>query len=188
MIKLTATMTPAAWRHTLALYQTAFPAVERLNPKWLRYRTRTSQAEWLQVEVDEQWAGFAYVLVGPHLVYVLYLAVSPTLRGQGVGTAVLQAIQQRYPDHVITLSAERPQQKGVTNYAQRLRRQKFYVQNGFKLAGFYSRERAGVEYDFYFTAPTQPARQWLQQQFVTVMRRWAKRRYKYYFAMKLIEE
>ena len=59
-----------------------------------------------------------------------YLAVSPSARNGGIGSSILGALREKYPNHRIFLEIESVWED-VPDRDARLRRKAFYLRNGF---------------------------------------------------------
>ena len=75
--------------------------------------------------------GFAYVGLGEKVAFLMFLAVDQASRSQGHGSAILQALRERYPHHKHLVSIELCGE-GVPNREQRLRRKAFYLRNSYQ--------------------------------------------------------
>lgn len=111
-----------------ALYEQAFPANERIP---LKYLLDTAHCrEFLAFFDRDLFVGFLNALTDSRLTNILYLAVPDELRGQGYGSQILKQMLERHPKQKIIVDVEivSPQKP---NFAERLRRKRFYMQNGF---------------------------------------------------------
>lgn len=147
-----------AGKRTRALYHAAFPPEERPPFSFLCRRARRPGAAFYTAQDGDRWVGFAYVIANDTLAYVFFLAIDPAARGQGYGSAILAALQERYTGRCLFLAVEALDDPEAPNRAERLRRQAFYEKNGFHLLHGKLRE-AGVVYDLMGTgeAPTRAA-------------------------------
>ena len=90
--------------------------------------------ELLGAWCDDVQVGYAWMFVpAGESILVDYLAVLPEYRGTGVGTAVLQALRQRYNDKLIILESEFPDEAPEPDVARR--RLGFYHRAGFVNTG-----------------------------------------------------
>ncbi len=119
------------WFPLYRLYLSAFPAAER-KPFWMirrMYRRGVTDVWCLQHQ--GRFAGLAITINSPQVVLLDYFAIHPKLRGQGVGTAALQALDAWYDprgfyveiESTLIPSAERE---------MRLRRKRFYLAAGLE--------------------------------------------------------
>ena len=65
----------------------------------------------------------------------MFLAVDKTLRSKGYGSAILQDIQNKYPDKKIIVSIE-PCDKDAPDIETRIKRKDFYMRNGYRETGY----------------------------------------------------
>lgn len=117
------------------LYLSAFPKDERV-PYFFLMRQLNKGRAVLLAATDEnmRFAGFVYMLCLNDMLYVFYLAVEDSFRGQGVGTAILEHLKENYPKHRIFLSREQLDET-ADNYKQRTARRAFYQKCGFRDMG-----------------------------------------------------
>ncbi len=87
-------------------------------------------------EKDGKFAGLVITINGPEKILIDYLAVSEKRRGQGIGSAVLQAIRQIYAGKGVFLEIE-VVDENADNYEERKRRKQFYLANGMTGMGVY---------------------------------------------------
>lgn len=114
------------------LYLTAFPKFERFPILQLMLLALKSQIYFEGVYDHDQFAGLTFTVEGETAVYLAYLAIAPDKRGHGYGTKVLKDLKKRFLGKQIILDIE-PVDAAASNYKQRVKRLKFYQQNGFNL-------------------------------------------------------
>ena len=123
----------AEWSDCLRLrrlYLTAFPAEERA-PFWmLRHRRSRETVDFWSIYADGTWAGELYIVHDGKLSYIFYFAVDDRQRGHGIGSLTLLALRRMYPDHRICLAIEQLD-PDAPNYAERVRRKRFYERCGY---------------------------------------------------------
>lgn len=112
-----------------ALYLRAFPENERraLDP----ILTDTSgSADLLAFYEDDCFAGFVCVLLACGYAHIIYFAVEESMRGQGYGSRVLQALSAHMANRcmVVDIESENPH---ADNALERSRRRAFYLKNGY---------------------------------------------------------
>lgn len=135
------------FKNIKSVYNTVFPQNELLPLSLLKMRAKAEKAEFCSIYNEKgKWVGFFYTVYNKRIAYIFFLAIDPYYHGQGLGSAALTAIKKRYAGKVITLSAERPDPQAPNN-EQRLRRHRFYAQNGFVKTGFYTVEKDNEEFD-----------------------------------------
>ena len=122
------------------LYESSFPASER---KELDYMLKGPHAAAYDVLVistpDSPVAGMVITVTHGGLCMLDYFAVSPDLRGQGIGRAVLPLIRGRCEGHFF-LEIETPApncdpRDACPNPEQRVRRKAFYLSAGMVETG-----------------------------------------------------
>lgn len=130
-----------------ALYESAFPASERKELDYMLTGEHASAYEVLVISTPEvRVAGMVVTVTHGALTMLDYFAVSPDLRGQGLGHAVLPLIR----DHVrerggghFFLEIETPAplcdpRDPCPNPEQRMRRKSFYLSAGLVETGVHA--------------------------------------------------
>lgn len=119
------------WLKLYRLYLSAFPAAERKPWAMIRKMYRTGKTDiWCLMKAGH-FVGLAITINGPDTILLDYFAIEKRHRGQGVGTAALQAIMARYADKGFFLEIESTGES-APNQPQRLRRKKFYLSCGLQ--------------------------------------------------------
>lgn len=113
------------------LYQSAFPENERAPFLMLWAKSGRENVDFWAIYADEIFAGLLYIVHDGNLSYIFYLAVSSELRGQGIGSRILQALCKLYKGNRIFLGIEELDEHSP-NYAERVKRKHFYMKNGFE--------------------------------------------------------
>ena len=118
-----------------ALYEDAFPEGERKAFDYLL----TKQSErvydlWTVVDKTRAFVGLVTAVRYQDYVLLDYLAICPTVRGQGIGHRVLEAVRQQYRGAHLFLEIEVPC-AAAENAAQRERRLAFYLDAGLVRTG-----------------------------------------------------
>ena len=122
----------------IRLYKSAFPRQEQ-KPIWLiKKRRRKGIIEVLLIMDGEQPAGFAIAAPFEERVLLAYFAVAPEGRGKGTGSEALSLIRRRYEGKSLFLEIEALDER-AENAEQRARRKAFYLRNGMRESGFFSR-------------------------------------------------
>ncbi len=118
------------------LYSRTFPISEK-KPFGLMLKKRTEGTMELMTveENDGTFLGFVITILHKDIVLLDYFAVSPAQRGKGIGSEVLQLLHERYPGKRILLEIEDPEYP-CKNKEERLRRQAFYLRNGFTVQDY----------------------------------------------------
>lgn len=81
------------------------------------------------------------------LAYLFFLAISPSFRSKGYGSRAIQWLKTHYPDkkHVVDFEML---DESASNSAQREKRRRFYLRNGYKETGFFL-SYLGVYYEVF---------------------------------------
>ena len=119
----------------VSLYEQSFPPSERKDMAFMTQGEIASAYDlWVISTPHTPVAGL--VIMVKHGSYVLldYLAISPLLRGQGLGHLVLPLLKERYKDSILFLEIESPTEN-ASNLEERLRRKKFYRSAGLVPCG-----------------------------------------------------
>lgn len=77
------------------LYNKAFPRNERAPFLFLKLLARKDKAQFIGVYDKDTFVGLFYNIYYKDIVYVFYLAIDESLRGQGYGRRVLEAIKEK---------------------------------------------------------------------------------------------
>lgn len=117
------------------LMQAVFPPEELVSYERLLELAEQDGVFFQAFFDEEEFSGLAYWMVKDDLVYLFYLAVSPTCQSKGYGTQILNSLKLQNPGKTIVLEAESVREK-ADNAEQRRRRQVFYERNGFARMGF----------------------------------------------------
>lgn len=119
------------WLRIRRLYRTAFPAQER-KPFWMiRCMARRGVTDVWCLRHEDRFAGLAITINSPQVVLLDYFAICPDLRGRGVGTAALQALDACYSPRGFYVEIEStliPSREREL----RLRRKRFYLAAGLQ--------------------------------------------------------
>ena len=127
-----------------ALYESSFPASERKELDYMLTGDKAAAYEVLAVSTpDSPVAGMVITVTHGNLTMLDYLAISPNLRGQGLGHAVLPMVRDRVKEKNggrFFLEIETPPPACIprdpcTNAKQRVRRKAFYASAGMVETG-----------------------------------------------------
>lgn len=113
------------------LYLSAFPKEERPPFFFLRRGLKRKGGKLLVAKEQGKFLGFAYLVGTETLGYLFFFAMEETSRGLGYGSQVLRLLKEAYCGKRLFLARETLEDT-ADNYAQRLRRHKFYLRNGFE--------------------------------------------------------
>ena len=113
------------------LFISAFPKEERPESDYF-FSSFDKENNHLYGFYDKkEFVGFASVIIYKHICYIFFLAVSEEHRSKGYGSKILKEIRNLYKDNVILLCYEYVDPSYI-DYENRKRREKFYMNNGFK--------------------------------------------------------
>lgn len=121
------------------LYKEAFPRNERLPIFILNRLNKQGTSDFFEIYKKNRFIGMLYNVYYKDIVFILYLAIDNKLRGQGYGSKVLELIKDKFNEKRIILNIEQVN-KNAFNNEQRLKRKKFYQNNGFKSLNFTVKE------------------------------------------------
>ena len=131
-----------------ALYESAFPANERIPMKqlldnkikrefWAFFNKEDGESGAAENTADENTAapkfcGFSNSITHGSITNIVYFAVVQELRSRGYGSQILQAIREKHPDSRIVVDIEvEEDSKDAEELERRNRRRDFYQRNGF---------------------------------------------------------
>ncbi|MEO0538684.1 MAG: GNAT family N-acetyltransferase [Cyanobacteria bacterium P01_A01_bin.123] len=117
-----------------SLYENAFPKNERAPFWFLRHKAKQSNVSFNSLYDDESWIGLLYTIEYRDIILVFYFAIDAACRSGGYGTKVLTALRENHPDKRIVLNIEQIDER-ADNYAQRVKRKRFYGKNGYTSTG-----------------------------------------------------
>ena len=123
---------PTLWNfiQLYGLYHRAFPLGEKKPFGVMVKKRKEGSMELMTAENDKgSFLGIVITILHKDMVLLDYFAVSPTHRGQGVGSEVLKLLEERYHGKRILLEIEDPEEP-CKNKEDRLRRKAFYLRNG----------------------------------------------------------
>ena len=116
------------------LYLRAFPAYERKPFSKIVSMAKEGRTDLWIIRRGGRFAGFASTVNSPDLVLLDYFAVCKSLRGQGVGSAALKAILDRYAPRGVLVEIESTCIPS-DNPEERENRKRFYVNCGMTPMG-----------------------------------------------------
>ena len=116
----------------LELYYSAFPRNELVN--FSAFFTSQLKGDVISFYDNNQFVGFAAIIVRNNIANILYFAIEANLRGKGYGTQSLIQITNYYKNNKIILDVEDPFECNNEGEREiRLKRIHFYRRAGFKL-------------------------------------------------------
>ena len=113
------------------IYRSAFPKEERIPWQMLRFCAKRRNVELCGYLADGVFCGFTYHAVTDDGIMIMFFAVDGTLRSQGYGAAILAHLKALYAPRALLLHVEPLDDPTAANYAERVRRLRFYERNGF---------------------------------------------------------
>lgn len=112
------------------LYMEAFPENERKPFELMVEKCRQGMMEMLVIEGEEgQFAGLAIMILYKDIALLDYFAISPSMRGQQIGSGVLALLKERYAGRRLLIEIEDVEEE-ADNTGERIRRKAFYLRNG----------------------------------------------------------
>lgn len=119
----------------IALYERSFPETERIPTEILLKKSGQGIADFFAYYDKDRLVGFSFATVSDQAVFLVYLAVEEELRSRGYGSMILKHIATNHSPKGIMVNIE-PVDKEAENYDQRLKRLRFYTDNGFRESGY----------------------------------------------------
>lgn len=129
---------PFSWLRVYRLYLQAFPSSERKPFAIILKKTREGTTDVWCMYANGQFSGFCTTINGDSAVLLDYLAVCEAVRGKGIGTQTLYALQQQYEGRGLFAEIESPFEEGDDKEA-RVRRKAFYRACGMEPFGVMAR-------------------------------------------------
>ena len=130
----------AEYKKVKALYISAFPVYERYPLFILNWWSKSKNAKFYNIYDGELWIGFNYLMMDNNILMLQYLAIDANIRSKGYGGKIIEKIKNMYSDKVIILGIEIPDEKSKNN-EDRIKRKKFYLNNGFIESGYYIKQK-----------------------------------------------
>lgn len=119
------------WTKLYLLYIQAFPESERKPWGMICNMYRKGKTDIWCLWHDGKFAGLAITINSPDVILLDYFAICKDRRGQGIGTAALKAILEKYRDKGLFLEIESTLEP-TPEQPMRLRRKKFYLSCGLQ--------------------------------------------------------
>lgn len=117
------------WTHLFLLYFSAFPAEERKPFSMIVSMWKKGKTDIWCIQRDGGFSGLAITINSPDVILLDYLAVAKKCRSQGVGTAALRALREKYTGKGLFVEIESTLEP-APNLPQRKRRKRFYLSCG----------------------------------------------------------
>ena len=144
-MKLREVSSEAEWELLERLYTEAFPDNERKPFEMIREKHRKKRTDVWVVDEDGEFSGLAITMNSADLVLLDYFAICREKRGNGLGSASLKALFEKYRGKRFFLEVE-SLAVVADNTEERCRRKQFYRNNGMSELGVYAR-LFGVEFE-----------------------------------------
>lgn len=120
------------------IYIDSFPAKERMPFPMMVLMSLLWHTRLLSYYDGDTLCGMTYIASMGKMTFVMFFAVAEHLRGRGYGSGVLANLRSMYPNNKIILSIE-PCDDTAPNAEERLKRKRFYLNNGYKENGYMTR-------------------------------------------------
>lgn len=125
----------SSWINVYRLYKKAFPFYERKSFSIIKSMNERKAADIWIINNKNSFAGFAITLNHEDLILLDYFAISPNMRGNGLGGKALRELQKIYSNKRLFLEIETTFSDSKNKH-ERLRRKDFYLKNGMSELGF----------------------------------------------------
>ena len=122
------------WLRVYHLYLQAFPPSERKPFAIIFKMNRKGTGDVWCLWENGRFSGFCTTINGDEAVLLDYLAVREDVRGKGIGTQTLYALQRIYAGRGLFVEIESPFEAGA-DQAERIRRKQFYRACGMEPFG-----------------------------------------------------
>ena len=129
-VSLCAPSSPLDWLRIFLLYRRAFPRNERKPFAIIRKMHREGRTDVWLAKRGGRFTGMATTINGGDVILLDYFAVAPKQRGQGLGSAFLQELLNKYASHGLFVEIEAADQDDPTG--EKARRKAFYLRNGLE--------------------------------------------------------
>ena len=117
------------------LYMRAFPKSERKPFKLMIQKQAEGTMELLSIEEENAFLGLAIFAHDKDIALLDYFAISDDLRGQGIGSRAIKALQKIYAGKRFVLEIETTK-KPCDDLEMRQHRKAFYLRNGLHTMDF----------------------------------------------------
>ena len=130
------------------IYKEAFPPEERFPLEILMRLADKGVFTVFAITEGENTVGMMVISTNEKAAYICFFAVDKNYRGNGLGSDALNQVCGLYPDKQIVVEIE-ALDSTASNFAQRKRREGFYLRHGFAHTDRYIRY-GGVSYEILF--------------------------------------
>lgn len=117
------------------IYTHSFPKEDRMPFALMLMMARMKNTEFLSFHDEDTLCGFVYMATVNNLTFVMFLAVDEKIRSKGYGSRILEEIESIRMGNKIIISIEICDEN-IKDIEQRLRRKKFYTNNGYAETGY----------------------------------------------------
>jgi len=157
-----------SFRSIKKLYQQAFPKNEKLQIWLLVLMSLRKCVDFYAFYDKNEFYGFTYLIHYKKMTFVLYLATDSSVRSKGYGAGILDWIEKAYQENCIVLNIEAVSEN-YDNFEQRVKRQKFYFNNGFQDAGYILYDKK----DIYDVLSTKNSASFSEDEYKNLFRRFS---------------
>jgi len=116
------------------LYLSAFPKCERKPFSMILKMQKKGKTDLWYAEKNGRFAGFGATINGKDIILLDYFAITKNMRGKGIGSEMLVALRNLYPEKGFFLEIEKVY-TDAENFEETSRRKQFYLSNGMKEMG-----------------------------------------------------
>ncbi len=116
------------WLQIYILYHKSFPANEKKPFSRILSTYRKGRADVWYLSYKGYFAGLAITINSADTILLDYYAISPRMRGYGIGSRVLRSMQRHYAPKGLLLEIESCT-PDAPNLKERTRRKEFYLRN-----------------------------------------------------------
>ena len=117
------------WLKLYVLYRHSFPRAERKPFLTILKKYYQRNTDIWCICREDRFMGFAATMNSPDLIMLDYLVIAGQYRGQGIGTAAMLQILEKYAETPFLLEIESPYEPGP-DQPLRQKRKQFYVNCG----------------------------------------------------------
>lgn len=121
------------------IYYNSFPKEERFSIFLLMFNLFKKYCKLYTLIDNENVVGFIYYITYENMIFILYLAVDKSSRGNGYGKYLLRRFIQENKEKDLYLNIDKIDEK-FSDIDIRKKRLKFYIENGFHLTDYLSLE------------------------------------------------
>lgn len=143
------TETGKYWQEVNALASEAFPPEEYLAPIELVRMAAGGYLNFSALLDKDTFVGFMVTMQYEKMVYLFFLAITPSCRSKGYGSRAIETLKAQYPGKTQVVDFEAPDDS-ADNATQREKRRQFYLKNGYRETGLFV-TYYGVTYEVFCT-------------------------------------